>query len=104
MMRKSAQRPEDIKGILNKVIGKIEKQGPGRKEKILDAWRRAAGEKASGHSRPVGVKRKVLTIEIDSSTWLYELNLKKRGILKDLKKQLGEDKVQGLRFRMGAIT
>jgi len=103
MMRRT-KKPEGIKGILNKVIRRIEKEGPASKEKILIAWQDIVGEKASSHSRPVGIRRRVLTIEIDSSTWLYQLNLKKRAILKDIKKELGSDKIEDIRFRMGDIT
>lgn len=104
MMRKRAHRPEDIKKILNKVIGKIEKQGPGKKEKILNAWQNIVGDKASSHSRPVSIRRRILTIEVDSSTWFYTLNLKKKSILKDMKKELTEYRIEGIRFRMGDIT
>ena len=103
-MRKRIDRPEDIKGILDKLIGKIEKRSPGKREKILNAWQGAVGERASCHSRPVSISRKTLIVEIDSSTWFYTLNLKKKGILKDIKKKLGEDKVKDIRFRMGDIT
>ena len=103
-MRRKTKRPEDIKGIVSKVIGKIEKQGPGKKEKILNAWKKSAGEKAASHSRPVGIRRKVLTVEIDSSTWLYELSLKKKHILRDIKKELGQGNMEDIRFRMGDVT
>lgn len=103
-MRRTTKKPEEIKHILDKVIGKIGKQCPGKKDEILNAWQRAVGNKASSHSRPVSIKRRILTIEIDSSTWMYELNLRKKGILKDIRKELGEDKVSDIRFRMGDIT
>ncbi len=103
-MTRRTKKPEDIKGILDKVIRRIEKQGPASREKILTAWQDIVGEKASSHSRPVGIRRRVLTIEIDSSTWLYQLNLKKMTILRDIKKELGSDKIEDIRFRMGDIT
>ena len=104
MQRKHKKRPEDIKDILSKLITKIQRRGPGTKEKISNAWQRAAGEKAEPHSRPVTIKRKILTVEVDSSTWIYALNLKKKNILDYLKKELGEDKIKDVRFRMGDIT
>lgn len=103
-MRRKTKRPEDIKGILSKVLGKIEKQGPGKKEKILSAWQASVGERAASHSRPVGIRRKVMTVEIDSSTWLYALNLKKKRILRDIKRELGEGNIENIRFRMGDVT
>lgn len=104
MVRRKAKSPEDIKNILDKVIVQIEAKAPGKKEVILNAWQKSVGEKAAGHSRPVSIRKSVLTIEIDSSTWLYELNLKRKSILKDIKKELGEDKIRDIRFRMGDIT
>ena len=103
-MRRKTKKPEDIKGIVGKVIKEIEKQGPGKKEKIIDAWHKVVGEKAAAHSRPVNITRKVLTIEIDSSTWLYTLSLQKARILKDIKKELEKYNLEDIRFRMGDIT
>lgn len=103
-MRSSKRHPEDIKDILSKVIGTIEKKQPGKRDKIIKSWKQIVGEKAAGHSRPVGIRRKVLNIEIDSSTWFYALNLKKRSILKDIKKELKEYNIENIRFRMGDIT
>lgn len=103
-MRRKIRKPEDIKGIVGTVIGKIEKQGPGKKEKVIASWKKAAGEGAASHSRPVSIKQQVLTIEVDSSTWLYTLNLKKISILKDIKSALKEYKVEDIRFRIGDIT
>lgn len=103
-MRRKIKKPEDIKGIIGTVIGKIEKQGPGKKEKVITSWKKVAGEKAASHSRPVGIKQQVLTIEVDSSTWLYTLNLKRVSILKDIKSALKEYKVEDIRFRIGDIT
>lgn len=98
------KKPEDIRGVVNKVLSRIERQGPGKKEKISEAWHGTVGEKASLHSRPVGIKRKILLIEVDSSTWFYGLSLKKTGILKDINKRLTEYKIEDIRFRMGDIT
>lgn len=103
-MRRRAKSPDGISNIVTKVIKRIEKQSPGRKEEILKAWQGAAGKKASGHSRPVSLRRKILIIEIDSSTWFYELSLKKKTLLKDIRKELGEEKIENIRFRMGEIT
>lgn len=102
--RRQAKRPEDIKGIISKVIGKLEKKGPDRREKLLRAWQKIAGGAAAAHSRPTGIKRKILTIETDSSTWLYSLSLKKNSILKDLRTELKKEEISDIRFRMGDIT
>ncbi len=101
---KRRSKAEGIKDVVLKVIRKIEKQDPGKKETISKVWKDTVGEKAARHTRPVGIKRKVLAIEVDSSTWLYDLNLKKRDLVKDLKKKLAKYKIEDIRFRMGDIT
>ena len=103
-MRKNKKQIEDIKGILNKVIGGIETKTRGKKQKILNVWQGIVGKDASSHSRPASIRRNILTIEVDSSTWFYSLNLKKKSILKDINRELGEDKIEDIRFRMGDIT
>ena len=103
-MKRRTGHTEDIKDILRKIVKKIEEQGLGKKEKISQAWEKAAGERAILHSRPVSLTRKILTVEVDSSTWLYSLSLKKRFILKDIKKELERYKIDDIRFRMGNIT
>ncbi|MBU0759852.1 MAG: DUF721 domain-containing protein [Candidatus Omnitrophica bacterium] len=102
--RKHTKRPEDIKGIIDKVINRLEKRGPGKKEKILAVWQKVAGSKAASHSRPIGIKRRILTVEADSSTWIYSLSLKKREMLKNLQWELKEEGIKDIRFRMGDIT
>ena len=99
-----AKKSEEIKDIVGRVIEKIERQEPGRKEEILSVWNSVVGEKASLHSRPVGIKSKHITIEVDSSTWLYDLTLRKRSILKDINKLLEKHKIEDIRFKMGDIA
>ncbi len=101
---KRERHTEKISNVLTKVIGKIGKQGAGSKEKILIAWQKVVGKRAVTHSRPVSIRKKILTIEIDSSTWMYALSLEKKRILRDLKKEMGEDRLKGVRFRIGDIT
>ncbi len=103
-MRKRRVSPVGIESVLNKVIKKIKKEGPGKKEKVISAWRKVVGDKAARHSRPANMKHKVLTVEIDSSTWFYTLNLKKKSLLERLKKELGEETLKEIRFRMGDIS
>ncbi|MFH1782028.1 MAG: DUF721 domain-containing protein [Candidatus Omnitrophota bacterium] len=101
MKRRSSKNTEDIKDVLKKLVLDIEKQGPGTKDIMSEAWDRIVGAEGARHSRPVGIKKRVLTIEVDNSAWFYALNLRKISILKDLKLQLKEEKIEDIRFRMG---
>jgi predicted nucleic acid-binding Zn ribbon protein len=66
-------------------------------------WAKAAGKKAARHSQPVSFRRSRLVVNVDSSAWLYELTLKKRGIIKKLDGKFGTKKVKEIRFRVGEV-
>jgi len=104
MNRKAQRKPEGIGSILKKVVEEIETKNPDTKEKILNAWLKVSGKKAQEHSRPISLRRKVLTIEVDSSTWIFALNIKKGQLVKNIQKELGKEKIQNIRFRIGEET
>jgi len=103
-MRRKKPKTEGIGNIIKDVIKKLDTKTHGAREEILGAWQRISGEKVLAHTRPVAIKRKVLTIEVDSSTWLYELSIGKKKMLDAMKKAVGSDKIEDIRFRMGEIT
>ncbi|MFA4991353.1 MAG: DUF721 domain-containing protein [Candidatus Omnitrophota bacterium] len=104
MTKQKKQKPEEIKKVIDSVIKKLEKKGRGTREEIRDIWGRAAGKAALEHARPVNLKQKVLIVEVDSSTWLYALNLKKKNIINEIKKQVGQDKIEDIRLKIGEIN
>ena len=98
-----ARNGELLDKILKKVFRKLKKIGRFTQEEIGGFWVGAAGEDAGKHSRVVSIRRGVLFVNVDDSSWLYELTLKK----KELKIALGE-KLKGkvlkdIRFRIGEI-
>lgn len=88
---------EIIKGIL----AKLDKEKNFSKEAIESTWKNVAGEKAFTHSRPTSLRKKVLTVRVDSSGWLQNLSMLHRPILKALQSSLGKDKISEIRFRIG---
>lgn len=104
MIRKKGKKPEGIGDILSQVIKKLDTKTHGQREEIVQAWEKAIEPKAISHTKPVAIKKNILTIEVDSSTWLYMLNLKKRDILESMQKTLSKEKIEDIRFRMGEIS
>ena len=66
---------------------------------IFDAWPRIVGNKEIGHTKLEGFKDETLLVNVDSSAWLYQMNLKKKKILEDLQK--GFPKVKKIYFKLG---
>lgn len=73
-------------------------------EEIEKAWRKAAGGAAAKHSTPVSFKKASLVVNVASSSWLYELTVRKKEILKILEAELRGKKIKELRFRIGDIS
>lgn len=100
MMSKS--QPQAIKDILSTVLEGVkgkEPQQPG--VGLLREWRRVLRSKIARHSKPIARKGGCLIVNVDSSSYLYELNLQKEEILNRLKKRLGEEKIDEIQFRIG---
>ena len=57
-------------------------------ENIGKAWASAVGKKAHAHTKPVAVRRAALIVNVDNSSWLYELTLKKRETLKKMQEKI----------------
>lgn len=91
----------------NDLIGNVIKNLTGKErlgaEEIGSAWEAAAGQAAAKHSKPVSFKRASLIVNVESSSWLYELTVRKKEILQTLEKELKGKKVKELRFRIGDI-
>lgn len=103
-MARKKPKTEGISSIIKDVIKTLDNRTHGTREEILNAWQRTSGKAILAHTRPVAIRRKVLTIEVDSSTWIYELSLKKKKILEAMKKAIGNDKIEDIRFRIGEIS
>jgi len=104
MSTKKGKKPEEIGLIISQVIKKLDTKTHGSIEEVVQAWQNAIEAKAISHTKPVAIKKNILTIEVDSSTWLYFLSLKKKNILKSMEKALGKGKIEDIRFRIGEIS
>jgi len=94
-------------GPLGKIVSGVIKNLSGKErlseEDVNSAWRDAAGAAAAKHSRPICFKKATIFVNCDRSSWLYELTVHKKEILKKLSETLKGRKVKDLRFRIGEI-
>lgn len=97
------KKSSSIEDILKDVITNIEGKGRCTEEDASIAWADAAGSAAAKHSKPVAFKKAVLTINVDGSSWLYELTTKKRDILGKLNGKFAGKKLKEIRFRIGEL-
>jgi predicted nucleic acid-binding Zn ribbon protein len=89
-----------IGDIVRSVFEKLEKEKTFSREDVEAQWKAIVGP-GSRHSRPASLRKGVLTVFVDSSGWMQEMNLQKRKLLKQLKRQFGKDKISGIQFKIG---
>ena len=90
-----------ISDILKTVFAELENKKSLSQEDIELFWKEMVGEDGFRHSRPLAIKKGVLTILVDNSGWMQEFSMRKRNILKGLKRRLGKDKISEIHFKIG---
>ena len=87
---------EHIRQTLSGVIQAIAEKRSPESEGALAAFEASLSARERKHVKCAGFKAGVLTVNVDSSAWLYQFSLKKE----DLVKKTG---LKNIRFRIGEI-
>ncbi|MDP3790474.1 MAG: DUF721 domain-containing protein [Candidatus Omnitrophota bacterium] len=92
-----------LEDVLKNIIGGISKKGGLTQEEVTAAWESAIGKGAARHSKVRLLKDGRLVINMDDSSWLYELTVQKKEILKKLEETLKSKKIKSITLRIGDI-
>ena len=98
-----AKKSGAIGDLLKDVMKKLASPSKPSIETMLAIWVEAAGAAGAKHSRPVAIRKSELIVNVDGSSWLYELTLKKKDILKNMEGKLGKKPLNNIRYRIGDI-
>jgi predicted nucleic acid-binding Zn ribbon protein len=69
---------------------------------IQAAWSTAVGEQLAAVAVPVSERDGTLTIECAEAVWAQELDLMQRVLLERLRREVGDQAPQALRFRVNS--
>jgi predicted nucleic acid-binding Zn ribbon protein len=92
-----------LEDVLKNIISGITKKGGLTEEDVAAAWDSAVGEKAARHSKPRSLKGSRLIVNVDGSSWLYELTVRKKEILGKLAEGLNSKKIKEITLRIGEL-
>ena len=95
-------RISSIKDITKSVIKDLTKKKQTKADRVRTAWKRSVAKRFYKHTQPASFRRKRLVIDVDSSSWLYELTIHKEKIKARLKRELKDD-FKEVRFRIGQL-
>ncbi len=91
----------EVKSILKDVLSDLKKKRKGIDfEKASAAWERIVGPGVSRHTKIVYLTKDRIRVNVDNSSSLYDLNLRKDRISKELKKAI---KIEDIRFTLGEV-
>ena len=92
---------DNIKDILNNIVGDIAAKNPNIQSKVDDIWKNVLEEQDLKHTKLLDLKDGVLYIVVDSPAWLYQIQIKKRKILKRMQDEIPE--IKRIQLKVGKI-
>ncbi|EKD26996.1 MAG: hypothetical protein ACD_79C00938G0002 [uncultured bacterium] len=106
MAEKKPQNFENISEIIQRIIPSLTKNELGKTHlsgEIIDEWNNIIGDPFCKHTKPEKIYKGVLTIKVDSSVILHELNVCcKYTLLKTIQEKWPW--ITGLNFQYGSIN
>ena len=95
---------QHVKEILSNLISDLDKKRKKEPVRVFEIWNAIAGENIAAHTKPYELKRRILFVMVDDSTWAYELNQRyKEELIKKLNDKLGNEAIRDIRIRIGDI-
>jgi predicted nucleic acid-binding Zn ribbon protein len=87
--------------IVKDVFAQMESKKTVSRDEVDAYWKKLVGDAGAKHTRPITLRKGVLNVLVDSSVWMQEVNMRKRGLLKGLKSMFGKDKISQIQFKIG---
>jgi len=92
---------DDIKNIVNKVIGNISDKSPDSYSKVERIWQNLLTKPELEHTKLIGVKNETLLVCVDSPAWMYQMRVRQYKIIKQLKEEIPD--IKYIHFKIGII-
>ena len=92
-----------LEGALKNIISSLSAGDKFTEEALSAAWDDIVGKKGASHSRPKLLRGSRLIINVDDSSWLYELTIQKKELIKKLGEKLKTKKIREITFRIGEL-
>ncbi len=93
---------DNIEDIVKSVIGQMAEKKLEDYQKIDRLWMNILNDSEQKHTKILGIKDGMVSVVVDSPAWLYQMNIKKNNILKELQAEIPN--IDSIRFRIGKIT
>ena len=92
---------EDVEKTVLKMIGSQANQNQYSLFKMKACWKEIIGNNNAKHCGPVKLKRRILTLQVDSSVWANQFLYYKNQFIQQINTFIGTDYVKDIKFTQG---
>ena len=92
---------DNIGDIVKGVMGKMSSRRMEEDQKLERIWENLLTPQELEHTQIIGFKDNIISIRVDTPTWMYHMKTKQSSLLKRLNQEL-ED-IKRIRFELGKI-
>lgn len=98
------QQPTPVGDTLQRVLQRIDPDHRMHAFRVWTFWDEEVGEAIAQHAQPAGFHGGVLSVCVDSATWMQELQFLKEGLREQLNRRLGEPLIRDVYFVSGSVS
>ena len=98
------RRPAAVADLLSAFLRGTPAEARIKEGGIWLVWSDAVGSRIASHAQPVAFREGVLTVAVDSSPWLQQLNFLKRDLIVKVNEKIGSEMVQAIQLKAGKIA
>lgn len=102
--RKSEGDPSPIRGLVGAILKKLGVAEQVERAAVFSEWEDRVGEKIAERARPVRLNGGTLFVEVESSSWMMELQMMKRELMKRLNAGRESGRIEKLVFVQGGAA
>ena len=101
--KKKTEPIESLGSVIDKILQSGIRQQDAPLLQVFELWERAVGEIIAENARPAAFKGKILLVHVNSSPWLHQLGFLKKDIIDKINRELGQDLVDEIKFKIGPL-
>jgi len=102
--RKSEGDPKPIRGLVGAILKKLGVAEQVERAAIFSEWEDRVGEKIARRARPVRLNEGTLFVEVESSSWMMELQMMKRELMERINAGRESGRIEKLVFVQGGAV
>lgn len=102
--RQSESDPTPIRGLVGAILKKLGVAEQVERAAVFSEWEDRVGEKIARRARPVRLNEGTLFVEVESSSWMMELQMMKRELMERLNAGRESGRIEKLVFVQGGAA